>query len=234
MVKPRDTLQRLLGVLAADPAAEAVYVGGSLARGEDDEVSDLDLWVEGDDWKPECLGSQFLTGEVKTLRGMPFLHGVSVGGTILDIVYGGKPWDGYVRLDLPDPTPAEPCSPPHCGIVEEFWMMTLKHRKSLWRGRHGILTYGLHHDRRYLLRAWALHDTGIDPGDQVFTIFALKTLYEKHIDDRRLQLLGLPLRTLEETLFATQAYRDEMSSLFPETTELEKAVRALPLLPANQ
>jgi len=231
MTLPRETLNLLLGALAADPAVKAVYIGGSFARGEDDEVSDLDLWVHGEEWRPECLGALFLTAEDKQLGGTPFLHGVSVGGTILDILYGGPPaWDGYIRLEMPEPTPIPPAPLPPCGVIEQFWMMTLKHRKSLWRGRHGILTYGLHHDRKYLLRAWALHDTGVDPGDQVFTIFALKSLYDRHIDQGRIELLGLPVRNLEEILVATDAYRDEMSRLFPDTTELERAVRALPLV----
>jgi len=229
---PRETLHRLLGVLAADPTVKAVHIGGSFARGEEDEVSDLDLWVEGENWNPESLGSLFLCAEVKQLGGVPFLHGVSVGGTILDILFGPAPWDTYIRLELPEPTPVSPARLPHCGLVELFWLMTLKHRKSLWRGRHGILTYGLHHDRKYLLRAWALCDTGIDPGEQVFTIFALKSLYEQHITPGRLELLGLPLRNLDEILVATEAYRDEMTSLFPDATELEKTVRALPFMPS--
>lgn len=230
---PRETLGRLLGVLAGDPSVKGVYIGGSFARGEEDEVSDLDLWVEGDDWNPECLGRLFLCAEVKQLGGVPFLHGVSVGGTILDILFGPAPWDTYKRLELPEATFVPPSPLPTYGLVETFVLMTLKHRKSLWRGRFGILTYGLQHDRKYLLRAWVLHETGTDPGEGVFTIFALKSLYERHITPERLELLGLPLRNLGEILIATQAYRDEMTRLFPETTELEKAVRALPLMPSS-
>ncbi|AIE84731.1 nucleotidyltransferase domain-containing protein [Fimbriimonas ginsengisoli] len=230
---PHETLHRILGILAADPSVEGVFIGGSFARGEEDEVSDLDLWIVGAKWSPESLGSIFLTAEVKQMGGVPFLHGVSVGGTILDILFGPPAWDHYVPLELPEPTPVLPAPLPGYGLVEEFWLMSLKHRKSLWRGRHGILTYGLHHDRRYLLRAWALYDSGVDPMDQVFTIFALKSLYDKHIDERRLELLGLPLRNLEEILAATQAYRDEMSRLFPDPTPLEIAVRSLPLVPSS-
>jgi len=86
----------------------------------------------------------------------------------------------------------------------------------------------------YLLRAWALYDSGVDPGRDVFSIFGLKTLYSRHVTSDRLALLGLPTRNLEEIIVATNAYRDEMSRLFPETTLLERAVRALPLLPFSE
>jgi predicted nucleotidyltransferase len=40
---PQQTLDRLLGVLAADPHVVSIHIGGSMARGEADEFSDLDL-----------------------------------------------------------------------------------------------------------------------------------------------------------------------------------------------
>jgi len=226
---PKETLDRLLGALAADRSVTAVYAGGSLARGVLDEVSDLDLWIESDHWSPESISSLLLTGESKQMNGMPFFHGVSVGGTILDILYGPKVREDYVKLELPEPRQIALQALPRCGLVEEFWMMSLKHRKNLWRGRYEILSYALHHDRRYLLRAWTFEGTGVDPGDQVFTLFALKTVYERFVDSSRLELLGLPLRNLDEILFAVQRYRDEMTSLFPNITLLEATVRSLPL-----
>ena len=226
----RRSLARLLPALAADPRVRGAYLGGSLGRGEDDDVSDLDMWVRAADWTPESIGSLFLTGEEKRMNGIPFVHGVSVEGSILDILHGPDAPENYVPLELPNPMPLPLSDLPPCGLVETFWMMSLKHRKSLWRGQEGILTYGLHHDHRYLLRAWALHDTGTDPGEHIFTIYALRKLYDQHIDAARLELLGLPLRNRDEIVHAVQAYRDEMSRLFPGGSALESLVRSQPLL----
>src|SRR5580658_1768679 len=96
---PRQTLKRFGSVLAADPAVCNVYVGGSIARGDDDEVSDLDLWIEGEDWSPEGLGSLFLVADLRELGSFPFLHGVAAGGTIIDILIGKPAWDGYQPLE---------------------------------------------------------------------------------------------------------------------------------------
>src|SRR5580658_1360860 len=85
---PRETLGRVLGVLAPDPFVEAVSIGGSFARGNADEASDLALWIEGKWWQPESLGGLFLTAQQMKMGGNSFLHGVTLGGTILDIMYG--------------------------------------------------------------------------------------------------------------------------------------------------
>ncbi len=228
---PRETLTRVLGALAPDPFVENVAIGGSFGRGEADEVSDLDLWIEGKWWQPESLGSLFLTAQQMKLGGSPFLHGVAVGGTILDIIHGPPVKGDYVDLDFPAPTPLPLTPLPLCGLVEEFWLNTLKHRKNVWRGDYGVLIYGLNFDRQFLLRAWALRDGGRDPGGQSFGIFPLRDLYPRYVDAARQELLGLPLRTAEEIVYAMQAYRDEMSRLFPVATLLEKTVRALPLRP---
>jgi nucleotidyltransferase-like protein len=230
LATPRETLRQILGALSPDPFVEGVSIGGSFARGEADEVSDLDLWIEGKWWQPESLGGLFLTAQQMKLGGTPFLHGVTVGGTILDIMYGPPAKGHYVDLELPDPQPLPQAPLPTCGLVEEFWLNTLKHRKNLWRGRAGVLVYGLNFDRRFLLRGWVLTETGTDPGDQAFSIFALKDLYDRHVNAARLELLGLPLRNLDEILYATEAYRDEMTRLFPDETLLEATVRAMPLL----
>lgn len=230
---PLDSLARILGALAADSLVEGVGLGGSLARGDADEVSDIDLWIEGAEWSPERIGGLLLAARLRTMGGNPFLHGVTTGGTILDLVYGPPIPEGYVGLNLPASDPAPVALIPASGLVEEFWMMSLKHRKSVWRRRHALLTYGLHHDRRFLLRAWTLLATGCDPGD-ADTLFALGPLYERHVDADRLALLGLPLRSPEEIVYAIEAYRDEMSRLFPETTPLERLVRSMPLECAPQ
>jgi|GEM_PF-3377345 len=228
---PKKALTQILGVLAADSAVDAVYIGGSIARGDCDEVSDIDLWIEGKDWTPESIGSLLLTGQRFQIGGFPFLHGVAKDGTIIDVLHGGQvAWDGYLRLDLPSPTPRDPAPIPPFTLLEEFWLTSLKHRKAFVRGLHPILTIGLQHDRGYLLRAWALHATGVDPGPQAFNFFGLRDLFRDHVDARCQKLLGLPLRDREEIVYAVHAYRDEMSRLFPNPTPLEMVVRNLSLM----
>jgi len=227
---PKKALNQILGVLAADPSVEAVYIGGSVARGDCDEVSDIDLWIEGKDWAPESIGGLLLTGQRFQIGGFPFLHGVALDGTIIDVLYGGQvAWDGYLRLDPPSPTPLDPAPIPPFTLLDEFWLTSLKHRKALFRGLDPILTIGLQHDRGYLLRAWALHATGVDPGPQAFNFFSLRDLFRDYVDTRCQQLLGLPLRDRGEIVYAVHTYRDEMSRLFPNPTPLESVVRSLPL-----
>jgi hypothetical protein len=170
-----------------------------------------------------------LAADVKALAGIPFLQGVSKGGTIVDLMFGPRPWPNYLRLDLPDPAPCNPEPLRPSGLIEEFWSMSLKHRKNLWRGRYGLLTVGLNLDRHYLLRAWVLSETGTDPGESIFSIFGLKDIFERHVGPDRLELLGLPLRTEDEIVVAVERYRDEMSRIFPQETELERVVRSMPL-----
>lgn len=220
------TLHRVLGALAADPAVTGVYIGGSFARGNNDEVSDLDLWVEGEDWKPESIGSLMLVGHTLQIGGVPMLHGVSFDGTILDVMYGRPVWDHFLPLELPAPVPLPPQPLVAGGLIEEFWTLTLKHNKNILRGRFGILSLGLHFDRRILLRAWVLETTGADPGDGAFTIFGLKDIFDRYVTPDRQALLGLPTRNLEESLVAVEQYRNEMTRLFPESTPLERAVRS--------
>ncbi len=226
---PRETLDRLLGVLAADPAVKSVHIGGSLARGEDDAYSDLDLWVEGEKWNPECLGGQFLVATKSEIAGMPFIHGVAVGGTIIDLIHSAPKWEGCARLDLPAPTPMPPAPLPGCGLVDEFWALSLKHRKNFMRGYEKLVPFGLDFDRRLLFRAWAMSETGSDPGPNAFNLFTLKSLHDAVLTPRRMALLGMPLRTREEILAAVEAYREEMTRLYPVPSALELTVRALGL-----
>ena len=227
---PRETLHLILGILAADPTVEAVYVGGSISRREDDDVSDVDLWIEGENWQPESLGQIFATAQRKQLGDLPFVHGVTIHGTILDILVGTPRWGGVTRLELPEPTPF-PASPlPPCGLVEEFWISQIKHRKNIWRGYHGLVILGLHFDRQMLMRAWIIEATGTDPGEQIFNIFGMKPFMEICFSRAHMELVGLPTRDLPEIIFAIEAYRAEMSRIFPIPPKIEVVTRALPLV----
>jgi hypothetical protein len=185
--------------------------------------------VEGPDWNPESLGSQFLTATRSVIAGMPFIHGVAKGGTIIDLIHHAPQWGGCVRLEMPAPTPEPPSAFPAPTLADEFWINTLKHRKNLMRGYENLVVFGLDFDRRLLFRAWALAETGTDPGPNCFNLFQLKPLNDKVLNLGRMGLLGLPARSREEIVATIIAFRDEMSRLFPEPSELEETVRAMPL-----
>ena len=206
-----------------------------MSRGEDDEVSDIDLWVQAVDWSPEPVFSRLVALQRFTLNGNEFLHGVDHDGTIIDIMHGPEVPNWYTPLELPVPStvcdPRDGSSPtlPQFGLVEEFWLTTLKHRKCLWRGQHGVVSFGLQFDRRVLMRAWSIADGGEDPGDAGLNIFSLRALTEQVLNPERLALLGLPLRNAAEIETVVLAYRDEMSRLFSPAGALEKIVRRMPL-----
>lgn len=203
-------LDALYGALAADPRVNAVWLGGSRARGEADAYSDVDLALEADpEWTPERLGGLWLGGQSMKLGSEPFFHGVLADGTILDVRLG-LPWEGHVRIE------AEPLSPPPgdefaTGAALDFWINSMKHAKPLARGVGGMVLFGLHHDAMALLRLWALEDTGQDPGPAAFTIFGLTPLVRDHLSPKRLNLLGLPKRDEAELRAAVRALRDAAS-----------------------
>jgi hypothetical protein len=199
-----------------------------MSRGEDDEVSDMDLWVQADDWSPEPVFCRLVALQRLTLGGNEFLHGVDLDGTIVDIMHGPQVPSWYTPLELPLGEQCEGEEPGEFGLIEEFWITTLKHRKSLWRGKPAIAAFGLQFDRKNLMRAWSVADGGEDPGDAAFNFFSLTALTDRVINRDRLALLGMPLRNAEEIEAAVLANRDEMSRMFPPATRLESIVRRLP------
>ena len=203
-------LDALYGALAADPLVEAVWLGGSRAKGESDDFSDVDLALEAEIWTPERLGGLWLGGQRMALGGEPFFHGVLADGTILDVRLG-PPWEGHLRIEAA-PRPPPPAEEIAQGPALDFWLNSIKHAKPLARGVGGMLLFGLHHDAMALMRLWALEDTGRDPGPGAFTIFGLTPLVRDHLGPDRLRLLGLPKRDETELRIAVRALRDAASA----------------------
>lgn len=202
-------LDRLYGALAADPLVRGVRLGGSRARGEADEWSDIDLVMDAPGWEPARLGGLWLGGQTMRLGDAPFHHGVLADGTVLDVLIG-PPGEVYLPPDA-KPDPAPPPVPLAEGASLDFWLNSMKHAKPLGRGVGGMVFFGLHHDAMALVRLWAMEDTGRDPGSGAFTIFGMTPLIRRHLTPGRLLLLGMPTGTIEELRAAARAYRDAAS-----------------------
>lgn len=203
-------LEALLGALATDELVRGVRLGGSRARGEADEWSDIDLVLDAPGWTPTRLGGLWLGGQAMKLGDAPFFHGVLADGTVLDVIVGplGPGYEPIQAAPMPPPPPV----PLAEGPTLDFWLNTMKHPKPLGRGVSGMMLFGLHEEAKMIFRIWAIEDTGNDPGPGAFTIFGLSPLIRSHMSADRLALLGLPLRDEAELRAAANAYRDAVSS----------------------
>lgn len=199
-------LDALLGVLAGDPLVRGVRLGGSRARGEHDEYSDIDLVLDAEGWEPTRLGGLWLGGQAALLGGSPFFHGVLADGTVLDVIVGPhRP--GYQAVKAPPQSPPPPV-PLAEGAALDFWLNSMKHAKPLGRGVGAMVHFGLHHDAMALVRLWALEDVGRDPGSHAFTIFGMTPLVRNHLNAERMAILGLPRRDETELRVAARAHRE--------------------------
>lgn len=201
-----------------------MLVGGSVASGKDDLVSDLDLWVKASAWSPQDAPGLLLAAQAMTIGGLPFFHGVDAAGVIVDVMVGEEPWANYVPVEgqsncVPGMAVLEPQD-----LYSEFWINSYKNRKPLFRNLASMCLFGLHIERMLLLRAWVAEDTGADPGPSVFSIHALGPIVTAHMTDDRQRLLGLPARTLRELVEVIDAHRDEMSRLMPRGSSLMELV----------
>jgi hypothetical protein len=171
----------------------AIWIGGSLARGDADEYSDVDLRVAvkpsaladwrhldvGQLWPGECLAHQFLPfGE------RAFLHHVLLeSGEIYDLWIQNledEIHDSVVKvIDCRDLEFAERLNsvsavaelpyPAADGdtvqqILVDYWLNTHKHRKVLHRGLDLVALTGVQLDCSTLLRLWYVQATGRDCG----------------------------------------------------------------------
>ena len=205
------------GSLAHDSTVSALWIGGSHARGDADEFSDVDLAINApNDWSPTSLGESWVAGQSMNLGGNPFYHGILSDGTILDLLVTSSPWEGYVPVDLTafamarSTTSISPESQ-LSGPAVDFWISTHKDRKVFGRGLGAMLVFGLHHHRLSLLRMWTIEATGVDPGPSAFTIHGMTPIIREYVTPERERLLGLPCRDSREAVDAVRLYRAEIS-----------------------
>lgn len=206
-----------------------MYVGGSVASGADDEVSDLDLWIVGSQWRPEQLAGLLVSGSATPTETGCWFHGCDHTGLVVDLASGPTPPQGY------KPVEAEPLPSQVQGNIEpqslftNFWLSSYKHRKPLLRNVEALAIFGLHFDRMALIRAWVETDTGAPVDNSAFTIHGLSPIARNHISPERQALLGLPARNRSEIVAAIVAYRQEMLRLAPEGSVLSSIVTEDPI-----
>jgi hypothetical protein len=194
-----------LTILWQQPGVLALWIGGSIAHGNADPYSDVDLRVAVKpdtlaQWQildfaalfhGECLGHQFLSfGEEA------FLHHLLLrSGDIYDIwIQSGEvepPADTILVLGCRDVSLAQrlerTASPatvrPQIAdketirqLLVDFWIGSHKHRKVLYRNLHLLCMTGIQLDRAVLLRLWYVQQTGRDYGQVRPTIHSLTEL----------------------------------------------------------
>jgi hypothetical protein len=183
----------------------ALWIGGSIAHGNADRYSDVDLRVAVKPdvlpaWKTpdfaalfggECVGHQFLSfGEGA------FLHHLLLRfGDIYDLLIQSgdiePPADTILVLGCRDESLAQrlrQTAPPAVvrpdpadnetirQLLVDFWIGSHKHRKVLHRNLHLLCMTGIQLDRAVLLRLWYVLQTGRDYGQVRSTIHSLTQL----------------------------------------------------------
>ena len=195
MLPQLQPLLRIAPALWQHPAVIALWIGGSIARGQADRYSDVDLHIAVraetlETWKqPDvtrffggtCVGYKFLTFGEDT-----FLHHLLLNtGDIYDIVVqsaaapvpeetvlvlGCRDEALLERLRMSRPVPAIPFPPANPAVIREiltdFWINTHKHRKVLARRLHLLAMTGIQTESALLLRLWYVEATGTDCGAQ--------------------------------------------------------------------
>ncbi len=198
------TLKRLAACLWAEHDIIALWLGGSFARGEADEYSDIDLRVavqpEAEErWRQPDLQMLF-GGKVAGCTPFPLggglLHHLALtNGDIYDLwiqtteeapsqeaafVLGcrDKAFEQKLREIEPSPTPKlVPANPAAVRqLVASFWINSLKHRKVLHRGLDLVAQTGVGMERVLLQRLWFIAATGRDGASPRPTIHTLTEL----------------------------------------------------------
>ena len=97
-------------------------------------------------------------------------------------------------------------------MLVDYWILTNKHLKVIKRNLAMMTVVGLHHERLALMRAWFIHATGRDLATRP-TIHALNNMIAEIAVSfpNAWDLLGMPVRTVEESIAAIEAIRKEMS-----------------------
>lgn len=198
------SLKQVSSVLWSDEDVIAVWLGGSFARGEADEYSDIDLRVavrpEAEErWRQPNLELLF-GGRVGgctsfLLNGELLYHIALTNGDIYDLwtqtTEEAPPEDAALILGCrdeafaekltaatlpprPEPVPADPAAVHQ--MVISFWINSLKHRKVIHRGLNLVAQTGVGMERALLQRLWFIAATGRDGVSPRPTIHTLTEL----------------------------------------------------------
>ena len=193
----------------------ALWLGGSLARGAGDTLSDIDFRVAVDPaqmplWKTPRFEEIFAHAPVVGQQCMAFgemaflYHLVLANGEIIDffvqsssreptpeprLVLGCRDEQFAHTLAAGQHNPVEKPQAVQADEVQEllvnFWINTHKHRKVLNRDLDLLVTFGLNIEKSLLLRLWYIDTTGLDWG---------------HIGRQTIHTLTSVIRTLQEAV----------------------------------
>ena len=223
----------------------AFWLGGSFARGDADLFSDVDMRiaVAGDtigawrepDWAV-LLGDTVVGQQLLPFAETSFLHHLIVSqGTIIDFFVQSvdhpisrdaqliikcndaalrnriREADRPKRADLPEVNPHQ-----LKAAIEEFWIISHKHAKVLFRNLDVLALAGIEFERALLTRLWYASLTGKDLGKQRPTVHlftqVVRTLQEQ-LGPKALSVLGASLATRGDLLTWIVSVRDEIAAV---------------------
>lgn len=180
----------------------ALWLGGSFAREEADEHSDLDLRVAvRPDTQPQnldppelsaLLGETVVGTQSLSWEGTVLHHLLLAGGVIMDLLVQHterEPPQDYTLVlgcrdavfgallaaaHLPAAEDLKPADPQAiCEAVTQFWIGSHKHVRMLHRDLDLLILIGLGFEQPVLMRLWYVAATGRDQGTQRPTIHTL-------------------------------------------------------------
>jgi hypothetical protein len=183
------TISWLAPAIWADERVVALWLGGSLARGDGDTYSDIDLRVAVDPadletWRAmdtqALMGGRVVGGHTFALGEDALIHHlVLLNGDIVDLlvqttarppniepllVLGCRSAAFTATLQAHNRVEPEPQQPATAEGVRElivaFWVNSHKHRKVLHRGLDLMIPSGLYHSWLMLMRLWYIQATG--------------------------------------------------------------------------
>ncbi len=232
-------------VLGPRQDVHAFWLGGSFARGEADLFSDVDMriavaqddivsWREPD-W-PELLGDTVVGQQLLPFAETSFLHHLILSqGTIIDFFVQSvdhpisrdsqliikcndaalrnriRAADRPERADLPEVNPQQ-----LKAALEEFWIISHKHAKVLFRNLDVLALAGIEFERAIVTRLWYAWLTGKDLGKHRPTVHlftqVVRTLQEQ-LGPKALSVLGASLATRGDLLTWISVVRDEISAV---------------------
>ena len=189
--RQKDHIKKVAPTLWQHAEVAAIWIVGSLVRGEADHYSDADLWIAVspnslEKWKSPDLAELFdhETVGYRFLRvsDHAFLHGVLLSdGTPFDLCIQGTeeepPQEPMLVLGCRDEEfeqrlksscrersePAQVTQEFVERVVINYWINTLKHEKVIHRDLELLSVVGLHIERMVLMQLWYILDTGYDP-----------------------------------------------------------------------
>ena len=239
----KDLLKSLAELAWANPAIQAIWVGGSIASGKSDQESDIDFRVAIDEptvetW-PQVDWDNLLPLPpvgMTTLRFGPkaILHHMLLdNGVLLD--YYIQTCDTHyaevaVKLIAARTDELAETIRSFSGaevsvhvdvdpervrpLFVDYCIITHKEMKAIHRNQALMTTIGLHHERMSLLRALFIQQTGKDL-DARPTIHALSAMITAISDNGQGPWveLGSPVRSLHEAKIAIELIRDRMSAI---------------------